>query len=65
MSMGTEGRERNGKRQVQARAGQVVPHLCFFVLVAGLSLPPSFRAQTVSAETNQGVARVGFPSRQH
>lgn len=65
MSMGTEVRERDGGRQIQARADQVAPHLCFCVPVAGLSLPLSFRAQTVSAETNQGVAKVGFLSMQY
>lgn len=65
MSMGTEGRERDMRRQVQAWADQVAPHLCFCVLVAGLSRPLSFRAQTVSAETNQGVAKVGFLSMQY
>lgn len=46
-------------------AYQVMPHPCFFVLVAGLSLPLLFRALTVSAKTNQEVAKVGFLSKQY
>lgn len=58
------GRGMQGDRFMPG-ADQVIPHLCFFVLVAGLSLPLSFRAQRVSAKTNQGVAKVGFLSMQY